>query len=549
VTTIAELVLRRAGDSHRALLTDEQTWTWDEWVAECAARAGFLAGALRPGPPHVGVLLDNVPEYSFWLGAAALAGAVIVGINPTRRGAELHRDITHTDCQLIVTSDIYGPLLDGLNLTVPVLDVSQTTYHPAAPPEKEIRGKTGYLLLFTSGTTGAPKACWCSQGRLASISEVVAQRYALTADDVCYQAMPLFHSNALMTGWGPSLVAGAATALRPRFSASGFLPDVRRHSATYFNYVGKPLSYILATPEQPDDADNPLVRVFGNEAAPPDIERFAQRFGCTVDDGYGSTEGGAAVSRVAGMPPGALGVGTPGTAILDPETGAECAAARFDPHGHLINAEEAVGELVSRTAAAGFEGYYNNDEANAARLRDGIYWTGDLAYRDAEGFVYFAGRGHDWLRVDGENIAAAPVERIISRHPDVFLASVYGVPDPAVGDQCMVTLRLRAGAAFDAAAFGAWVDAQADLGPVWAPRFVRVVDELPLTETGKVVKRRLQAERWNVADVWWRPAKRGAFAPLTANEAAALDRQVAARAVLPSQGEPVQGLGDEPVDL
>ena len=144
--------------------------------------------------------------------------------------------------------------------------------------------------------------------------------------------MPLFHSNALMAGWGPALVAGSAFALPTtgRFSASGFLPDVRAAGATYFNYVGKPLSYIVATPEQPDDADNPLVRAFGNEGSADDVARFAERFGVAVTDSYGSTEGGATVQRTPDTPPGALGRAPEGTVVLDPATGEECPPARFD---------------------------------------------------------------------------------------------------------------------------------------------------------------------------------------------------------------------------
>jgi fatty-acyl-CoA synthase len=260
-----------------------------------------------------------------------------------------------------------------------------------------------------------------------------------------------------------------------------------------------------------------------------DIERFAARFGCTVSDGYGSTEGGASVSRVPGMPAGALGVGTPGTLILDQVTGAECPPARFDEHGHLLNPDEAIGELVNERGAAGFEGYYNNDEANRARVRDGKYWTGDLAYRDEQGFVYFAGRDQEWLRVDGENIATAPIERILQRHPDIVLVSVYGVPDVAVGDQVMAAVELLPGATFDGAAFGAWIDSQPDLGPVWAPRFIRLADRLPVTETSKVLKRVLQRDRWDAEGVWWREEKTGPYRPFTAGDRRSLERALEAR--------------------
>ena len=174
----------------------------------------------------------------------------------------------------------------------------------------------------------------------------------------------------------------------------------------------------------------------------------------------------------------------------------------------LVNSEEAVGELVSAGGASGFEGYWRNDEAELARLRNGWYWTGDLAYRDEAGFFYFAGRSDDWLRVDGENFAAAPVARILERHPDVVLAAVYAVPDPVVGDQVMAALQLRPGAVFDAEEFAAFLAAQSDLGTKWAPRFVRVCPELPVTATSKVLVRTLRAERWNCADpVWWRPGR------------------------------------------
>ena len=173
--------------------------------------------------------------------------------------------------------------------------------------------------------------------------------------------------------------------------------------------------------------------MFGNEAAQGDITRFAERFGCVVIDSYGSTEGGAVVQRTPDTPPGALGRGPEGTMVVDPVTGEQRAVARFDDSGRLVNPEESIGELVSKGGGAGFEGYWRNEEAETARSRNGWYWTGDLAYQDDNGFFYFAGRSDDWLRVDGENFAAAPVTRILERHRDVVVGSVYAVPDPAVG--------------------------------------------------------------------------------------------------------------------
>jgi fatty-acyl-CoA synthase len=250
-----------------------------------------------------------------------------------------------------------------------------------------------------------------------------------------------------------------------------------------------------------------------------------------VTDSYGSTEGGATVQRTPDTPPGALGRAPEGTVVLDAATGAECPTARFDSAGRLLNAEEAIGELVSKSGGAGFEGYWRNDEAERARLREGYYWTGDLAYRDEAGFFYFAGRDHDWLRVDGENFASAPVERILQRHPDVVLAAVYAVPDPVVGDQVMAAVQLRPGVdALEPAALSEFLAAQGDLGTKWAPRFVRLSPALPITATNKVLKRALRAERWNCAEpVLWQPEKGGGYAVLSADEARSLEASVGDR--------------------
>ena len=511
--TVRDLVLSRADDDSLAMLFEEEQYTYREFTTGCVARAHLLLDRRGAGPFHIGALLDNGPEYSMLLGAAAVAGAAVVGINPTRQGAELARDITHADCALIVTESRHMGLLEGLDLGAAndrVLDVDSpewaaalAPYSGAEPPPADIDPLAPYLLLFTSGTTGDPKAAICSQTRLARIGEVIAEMRKLTPEDVFYQAMPMFHSNALMAGWVPCLTVGGVAAFRRRFSASGFLPDVRRFGVTYFNYVGKPLTYILATPEQPDDADNTLRIVFGNEGAVHDLERFSRRFGVPVEDSYGSTEGGVSVSRTPDTPPNALGRADESVKILDPDTGEEAPLAVFDDTGKLLNPDEAIGELVSMASAPTFEGYWNNPDADDERTHGGIYWSGDLAYRDAEGFVYFAGRNFDWLRVDGENFAAAPVERILVRHPDIDLAAVFAVPSPSVGDDVMAAVVRRPGAGFDPDGFAEFLAGQDDLGTKWAPRYVRWADTLPQTETNKILKRTLRRERWESDDETW----------------------------------------------
>ena len=136
--------------------------------------------------------------------------------------------------------------------------------------------------------------------------------------------------------------------------------------------------------------------------------------------------------------------------MLDPVTLEECPPAEFDAAGALVNGGVAIGEIVNRSGSGRFEGYYRDPEATAHRIRNGWYWTGDLAYRDADGFFYFAGRGGDWLRVDSENLSAGPVERVLVRYADAATVAVYPVPDPRSGDQVMAAVELLPGRTFDA---------------------------------------------------------------------------------------------------
>lgn len=508
--TLRSQLLARAGDDSPGVRAGERMWSWREHVAGAGARAAALAGMLAPQrPPHVGLLLDNTPEMVGQLAAAGLGGHVAVGLNPTRRGAALLADIAKSDCQVIVTEPGPAALLDGLEVGVPVIDAA--TYDWGAPgavaPGADADPDALFMLIFTSGTSGEPKAVRITHGKVTVPGQMLAERFGLGGADCCYLAMPLFHSNAIMAGWAVALASGATMGLAPRFSASEFLPDVRRYGATYANYVGKPLSYVLATPPGPDDADNPLRIMFGNEANDRDIAAFGARFGCVVIDSYSSTENAVIVQRAPGMPEGALGRGLPGVKVLHPLTGEETPDAEFGPHGELLNPDAATGELVNTAGSGAFAGYYNDPGADAERMRDGMYWSGDLGYRDADGWLYFAGRTADWLRVDGENLAAAPIERILLRHPAIAEAAVYAVPDESVGDQVMAALRLLPDADFGPADLERFLAAQEDLSPKAWPRFVAVLDELPRTATNKVIKRELV--RRGAVDATWVRAARG----------------------------------------
>ncbi|MGB2951721.1 MAG: AMP-binding protein [Rhodococcus sp. (in: high G+C Gram-positive bacteria)] len=517
--TVADLLLAREHDTATSLLFEDRRVSWAEHVRisrHWAARIDeMLDGAL---PRHVGVLLANVPEYSYLLGAAALGGFVVVGLNSTRSAPDLAADAARTHCQLVFTDSEHVHVVTG------AIDVTAVSWQedsgrseslPVRPSASEL-----FMLVFTSGTSGDPKAVRCTHTKVVTPGKMLADRFGLGKDDTVYVSMPLFHSNAIMAGWAVALAAGANLALRRTFSASGFLPDVRAFGATYANYVGTPLSYILATPARDDDDDNPLRVVYGNEATPGAANRFASRFAVTVVDGFGSSEGGVSIARTPDTPPNALGPLPDAVQILDAE-GNVCPAARFDDRGGVINEQDAVGELVNTSGPGMFCGYYEDERADTERMRGGMYFSGDLAYRDENGFAYFAGRTSGWLRVGGENLGAAPIERILLRHHAIEAVSVFGVPAPGPGDRVMAAI-LAPESVMDGLA--EFLAAQPDLAPRAYPQLVRVCTDLPRTASHKVLARELQRQRWNTSDpVYFSPGPDAAFVILTCQARADLD--------------------------
>ena len=367
----------------------------------------------------------------FALCGAGLVGAALVGLNHTRRDEHLARDIAHTDVQLLITESRHHALLQPVvhSLDLPGGIVVSARFSEAGDPPSSMgeplddaldaageRAGEGqgsaraagdecqpdvlWALLFTSGTSAAPKAVRCTQRRLLTTGQRMTTMLGVGPDDVGYAAMPLFHANSLMSGLAPALVAGASLSLARRFSATRFMPDVRHYGATWFNYTGKVLAYLLATPEQSDDADNSLRIAFGNEGSPHVVEAAAKRFDITIIDVFGSTEGAIALDRSGGPPRGSVGRLREGIRVVDAAAN-EVPRAQLDEEGRLLNAEECVGEIVNTLGVGPFEGYYRNEEAMARTTRNGWYWSGDLAYVDQDGWVYFAGRTSDWLRVDG----------------------------------------------------------------------------------------------------------------------------------------------------
>jgi fatty-acyl-CoA synthase len=529
------------------LLQGERSWTWRRYRDECVRTAHFLLGRLRSGgeagPGHVAMMLENHCELLALFGGCGVAGLTLFGVNNGLRGDTLAGVLNQSGARLLVVDQRFqgevarvqdrlkhiapenvlvlptqpGQPLEGPDYLAALGAEVGPHDAPRALPALEVRPDTNWMVIFTSGTTGLPKGINNNHLKLLAIGMGVSGRLGLGPDDVGYACMPLFHSNAIFLGFMPAFQVGAALALRERFSASSFVPDVLRHGVTWWNYVGEPVHYILGALEREygreerileEVARHPRNRLrfaLGNGAAPPDMDRFARWLGLEdMYELYGSTEAAISTFRRKGDPRGSVGVLEDAAVQILDESGRECPPAEVGPDGKILNYAEAVGEICRVASETGlFQGYFDNPEANRSKYRGGVYHSGDLGHVqivDGKRHLFFDGRTDDWIRKDGENFSAAQVARLLMEHPDVTLAAAYGVPCAVSDELVMAALKLRPGARFDPQAFFAFCEEQVVHGSMdrkWLPDFVRLVDEFEFTQTQKILVRQLKAEHFH----------------------------------------------------
>lgn len=525
----------------------------------------------RPG--HVAMLLENHPELLTLYAGCAYAGLTLFGVNTGLRGDTLAGVLNQSRSRLLVVGERFWPelqqiqarlehvapenvfvLREGPEALAAGIDWSESLAEVAPAgksldtPGVDVKPEDNLMVIYTSGTTGLPKGINNNHLKLMLIGMRVSQQLELGPGDTGYACMPLFHSNALFLGFQPAFLVGGALAMRERFSASEFVPDILRYGVSYWNYVGEPVHYILGAIEQAYGGDearilaevaghpaNHLRYAVGNGAAPPDIDRFIRWLGLEdMFELYGSTEAAISTFRKKTDPRGSVGeVTDPAVLILD-ESGRERLPAELDEDGKLLNYADAVGEIC-RVApdTALFQGYFDNPQANSDKYRDGVYRSGDLGHivvRDGQRYLFFDGRTDDWIRKDGENFSAAQVARILQEHEDVVLAAAYGVPCPVSDEWVMAAVKLREGARFDPQGFFDFCEQQVAHGGMdrkWIPDFVRVVDEFEYTKTQKVLVRSLKRVHFDVGrlagePVYWRRRSDTSFREFGPQEFAAL---------------------------
>ena len=471
--------------------------TWQELDARAdRAAAGFVALGLRPGDPVCVLMRSSVATLAVWFGLAR-AGLVEVPLNPASGSALLRYLLEHSGAAVVVCDAEFEPAVQasapgtvrrvvvhqpaegGTSDRVDLADVLATDPEPLP----DVDPAAAAVVLCTSGTTGPPKGAVLSHRANVNLARHTVALMGYTPDDRLYSVFPLFHSNARYCSVMAAAEAGADLVLDRGFSASRFWDTCRAHGVTAFNYQGAMMSILHKQLPRDDDADNPVRVAFGAPCPPEVFASFERRFGVRLTEIYGSTE----VSIVTDMPPSARRIGSAGRESVNYTVAVVDERDEPVPPG-------APGEIVVRPKSAGwmFDGYAGNPEATAASWRTLWFHTGDRGHLDADGYLFFLDRMKDTIRRRGENVSSWEGERVVAEHPSVAQVAAYGVPSELSEEEVAVAIVPAAGATVDPAALVE--HCRGALTPFAVPRYVRVLDALPLTPSQRVEKYKLRAD-------------------------------------------------------
>jgi acyl-CoA synthetase (AMP-forming)/AMP-acid ligase II len=543
-----------------AIVFDNVVYTFAQWNnrANQVARWARSTANLKRGDV-VAVMLENKPECLFiWTGFAKV-GVVAALINNNLRQKPLMHCIKVCSAKALLYGAECGEavhsIADDLALANLPLYV-QGCASPesidwiwdsvsASPVPKTERAGVGYndacMYIFTSGTTGLPKAAIVKHAKVHGAGFAFALQFGIRHEDRIYNSgLPLYHSAANNVGGGVCLNTGATLVLRKKFSASAFWKEVAHFNCTVVQYIGELCRYLLATPPSPFDKRHNCRLAVGNGLRPDIWGEFQTRFNLKeIGEFYGATEGNVALFNLCKDPRARGAVGHMG--VLFKQLGL-CTLLRYDPQtGEIVRdkngrcieclpgeAGEAVGEMKGR-AAGSFDGYLGDREQSEKKLLrdvfrkgDCYFRTGDLLMRDGLGYYYFMDRMGDTFRWKGENVATTEVAEAVSRAGGVAEVTVYGVQIPGKDGRACCAAVVPSGRAEDVDLAGLLALAKKDLPAYAVPMFVRLLPKLATTGTFKHQKGELRDEGMDVVGkvkdpMFFHDAHLGKYVPLSAD--------------------------------
>ena len=468
---------------------DVRQFTYREFEAAVNRTARLLADKGVGKGDVVSLLLPNSVEYVIAYFACWQIGALAGPINSLLKAQEIEYVISNSEARALLVNSEYLPIIETIRERLPVVIIfddeteATSSVSDAETPNPEIASEEEAIIIYTSGTTGKPKGCLLTHGNVIANARQISSWLGFTEADRLLTMMPLFHMNAVSVTTMSALYAGGSTVVSQKFSASRFWEIISDYQITSFGSVATMLSMLLTT--YPDGVPAGLntrqlrFAMCGSAPVPAEVlRRFEETFNCLVVEGYGLSE---STCRSTFNPPDTRR--RPGSCGL-PIGNEMCVVDEEDrevPDGEL-------GEIVLRGENI-LKGYYKNDVANANAFRNGWFHTGDVGYRDADGFYYIVDRKSDMIIRGGENIYPREIDEVLYQHPDIQAAAVVGVPDELYGEEVAAVVVLKNGANTSEQEVIDYCKAQ--LADFKCPKTVRFLDDIPKGPTGKLLKREL----------------------------------------------------------